>query len=90
MLFARLRLSTQLLILTLGTALLAIILLVALAVFLTTTVVQQESDQRLTALTQATSDLITPPLVAHDTLASSGFSPQWYAKRDSTVPSSLL
>ncbi|MFL5803294.1 MAG: STAS domain-containing protein [Roseiflexaceae bacterium] len=72
MLFARLRLSTQLLILTLGTALLAIILLVALAVFLTRAVVQEESDQRLTALTQATSDLVTAPLVAHDTAGIQG------------------
>lgn len=67
MLFARLRLSTQLLILTLGTALLAIILLVATALFVTTKAVQQEGDQRLSALTQATGDLLTPPLVAHDT-----------------------
>jgi len=67
MLLARLRLSTQLLILTVGTAAVAIILLVAMAVFLTSAVVQQEADQRLTALSEATSDLITAPLVAHDT-----------------------
>ena len=67
MFLARLHLSTQLLILTVGTALLAIILLVAMAVFLTNDVVRQEGDQRLTALTEATSDLITAPLVAHDT-----------------------
>jgi anti-anti-sigma factor len=67
MLFARLRLSTQLLILTVGTALLVIVLLVGMAVFQTSTVVRQEGDQRLSALTQATSDLVTPSLVAQDT-----------------------
>jgi nitrogen fixation/metabolism regulation signal transduction histidine kinase len=46
---------------------LVIILLVALAVFLTSAVIRQEGNQRLTALTQATSDLTTAPLVAHDT-----------------------
>jgi len=67
MLLARLRLSTQLLILTVGTAVIVIILLVALAVFLTSEVLRQESDQRLTALAEAASDLIAVPLVAHDT-----------------------
>jgi Na+-transporting methylmalonyl-CoA/oxaloacetate decarboxylase gamma subunit len=67
MLLARLRLSTQLLILTVGTAVIAILLLVALAVYLTSEVVRQEGDQRLTALSEATSDLIAMPLVAHDT-----------------------
>jgi anti-anti-sigma regulatory factor/HAMP domain-containing protein len=67
MILARLRLSTQLLILTVGTAVVVIILLVALAVFLTSEVVQQEGAQRLTALTQAASDLIAAPLVTHNT-----------------------
>jgi anti-anti-sigma factor len=66
MFLARLRLSTQLLILTLGTAALAIILLVAMAVFLSGEVIQGESDQRLTALSEATSELISAPLVAQD------------------------
>jgi anti-anti-sigma regulatory factor/HAMP domain-containing protein len=64
MLLARLRLSTQLLILTVGTAIVAIILLAALAVFLTSQALQQEGDQRLTALTEATRDLIAAPLAA--------------------------
>jgi anti-anti-sigma regulatory factor/HAMP domain-containing protein len=65
----RLRLSTQLLLLTVGTAVVAIILLVAMAVALSSEVVQQEGDQRLTALAETTGDLITAPLAAHDTAA---------------------
>ena len=67
MLLARLRLSTQLLLLTVGTAAVAIILLVAMAFYLTSEVVQQEGDQRLTALSEATGDLMSEPLMAQDT-----------------------
>ena len=65
--FARLRLATQLLILTVGTAAVTIILLVAMAGLLTTSVVQNEATQRLAALSEATSDLLTAPFVVRDT-----------------------
>jgi anti-anti-sigma factor len=67
MLLARLRLSTQLLILTVGTAVVAIILLVALAIFLASEAVQKEGDQRLTALAEATRDLIAAPILVQHT-----------------------
>src|SRR5215470_11608247 len=66
MLLARLRLSSQLLLLTVGTAALAVILLVSMAVYLTGEVVQGVSDQRLTALSEATGELITAPLAAQN------------------------
>jgi HAMP domain-containing protein len=50
-----------------GTVLLAIVILVTLAIFLTRIVIQQEGNQPLTAISQATSDLIAAPLVAHNT-----------------------
>jgi anti-anti-sigma regulatory factor/HAMP domain-containing protein len=70
MLFARLRLSTQLLVLTLGTAAVAIMLMVIMAVFLSRQVIQRESDQRLTALSEAAADLLAAPLIAQDRAAA--------------------
>ena len=65
--FNRLRLGTQLLIVVVGTALLAIILLATLAIFLTSQVVRDEGDQRLVALAEATGELVAAPLAAGDT-----------------------
>jgi anti-anti-sigma regulatory factor/HAMP domain-containing protein len=67
--FARFRLSTQLLILTLGTAIAAVVLLVVLAVFLSVQVVQIEGSQRLTSMTEAAAELISAPLAAQDRAA---------------------
>src|SRR5690349_684219 len=66
MFLTRLRFSVQLIILTVGTALVVTILLVALAFSLAGAAVRQEADQRVTALTHATAELLTAPLSRHD------------------------
>lgn len=53
-------------ILTMGTALVAIVLLLLMAFYLTNKVVQNESDERLTALTEAAAELVAAPLAAAD------------------------
>jgi anti-anti-sigma factor len=70
MIFARLKLSTQLLMLVIGTVVLAIILLSTLAILLVRDAVHTESNQRILALVQMTGDLLSSPLAAGDQEAS--------------------